>query len=379
MPTPTVTLLASLDPLLRERAVLAARARDPDLVVLRHELTSIEVDGCVHRLVERAGVVTDTALQVDARCCLSCLLRDDTQAALAALGEHRVLVVLPPSVEPATVAVALEEAGAARITAIAAAVDARRLEERLRSEDGLATIEDLGDDPRSVAEVLARQLEHADVVLHDGGGERAASLVQALSGAVPTRSVDDPRALLASRHDHHRFLARLQAGVPRCRGAVQRAGVQQRCWHRRRPLHPDRLVDLLEGEQMDGLIRACGWLWVATRPATVLELDIAGEHIGIGAVDAWLDAVDDPTPAHPARREHADRTWDPYYGDRSQDIVLTSLDRELDELVFRLDACLLTDDELALGPDVWRTWPDPFTPWLGDEADQPTVPSEEPR
>ncbi len=370
VPMPNVTLLATLEPLLRERAALAARARDRDLVVIRHELTSLHVDGCVHRVVEKAGSTVDTALPVDASCCLSCLLRDDTRDALAGLAGRRVLLALPPSVEPANVAVALEDSGTGRIAAIATAVDARRLEDRLSRDDDLASIEDVGDDPRSVAEVVARQLEHADVVLHDGGGERAASLVQALSGAAPTRHVDDLDALLAAWHDHDRFLGALQAGVPRCRGAVHRAGVEQRCWHRRRPLHPHRLVELLEGDQLSGLVRASGWLWIATRPSTVLELDAAGGDYGFGAVDAWLDAVDDPSPAHPVRRDHAERTWHPYYGDRAQDLVLTSLDRDLTEIERLLDRCLVTDTELAEGPDGWRGWSDPFTPWLGDEASQ---------
>jgi len=376
---PTVTLLASLDPLLRERAIHAARDRDPGLLVLRHELTSLPIDGTIRRRLEGPDGAIEVALPVDASCCLSCLLRDDTQQVLSDLDGHEVLLVLPPSVEPLNVAVTLEENNSAEVRAIAVAVDARRLEERLGADEDLATIEDLGDDPRSIAEVLARHLEHADVVLHDGGGEREGALILALSGGVPMRHVDDPAALLAGRHDHERLVIRLQAGLPRCRGGVKHAGVEQRCWHRRRPFHPERLVRLLEGDDLDGLVRACGWLWIATRPDTVFELDATGADYGFGAVDAWLDAVDDPSPAHPARRERAEEIWHPYYGDRCQDLVLTSLDRDLDEIELHLDACLLTDEELAGGPELWQRWTDPFGTELAEEQPVQDRPTEDPR
>jgi len=379
MTPPTVTLLASLDPLVRERALAAARAGDEDLVVIRHELTTLDVDGCVHRVIECDGGVGDHALRAGERCCLSCLLREDTEAALAELSGRQVLLVLPPSVEPAAVAVALVEAGVAHLRSIAAALDPHLIEARLLCGDGIDTLEDLGEDPRSLAEILARQLEFADLVLHDGAEARRAAIIEALAGPVPQRHVDDPSWPVAVRHDHATLLARLQAGVPRCRSSLRRDGVEQRCWHRRRPLHPGRLLMLLEGDGLAGLLRACGWLWVATRPGTVLELEAVASSYELAAVDAWLDAVDDHGPAHPARRAQAERRWDPYYGDRAQDLVLTTLDRDLDELVAALDTCLLTDAELAMGPEVWRTWPDPFTPWLGDEAELlPTTP-EDPR
>ncbi|MFA9432327.1 GTP-binding protein [Egicoccus sp. AB-alg2] len=375
---PTVTLLASLDPLLRERAIAAAHAGDDTLVVVRHELTTLHLDGRMRRRSEHRSGAEEISRSVDERCCLSCLLRDDAEEALRGLAGRRVLLALPPPVEPANVATALVDAGAAHVSAIAAALDVRLLEARLHAPELLSSIEDLGDDPRTVAEVAARHLAHADVVLHDGADDRALALVDALSGGVPQRAVDDPIWPGVARHDHATFLARLQAGVPGCRGSVRRDGVEQRCWHRRRPLHPQRLLALLESDDLDGLARACGWLWVATRPGTVLELDACGGSYELGAVDAWLDAVDDHGPAHPARREVADRRWDPYYGDRAQDLVLTTLDRDLDEVVPLLDACLLTDAELADGPDVWRTWSDPLSPWLGDETELLRTVSEEP-
>ena len=39
---------------------------------------------------------------------------------------------------------------------------------------------------------------------------------------------------------------------------------------------------------------------------------------------------------------------------------------KLDEAYTRtpLDSGLLTDDELAMGPETWTGWPDPFPEWV---------------
>jgi hypothetical protein len=37
-----------------------------------------------------------------------------------------------------------------------------------------------------------------------------------------------------------------------------------------------------------------------------------------------------------------------------------------DALRARLDACLLTDEEMAQGPAAWLRFPDPFPAWGGE-------------
>lgn len=60
--------------------------------------------------------------------------------------------------------------------------------------------------------------------------------------------------------------------------------------------------------------------------------------------------------------------WHPLWGDRCQELVWIGMN--MDEAAIRamLDGCLLTDAEMALGPEAWAEQiEDPLPPWVGDE------------
>lgn len=374
MSTPTVSLLASPHPLWRESALLRLQAAHPRLVVVRHELDTIAVDGTVHRTVAHDTTV-DTALAVSDGCCLSCLLRDDTLQVLAALAETPatadVLLVLPLAVEPATVALALAEAEH-HVDAIIVATDANQLEADILSAAPLAEPGALPDDPRGHAEVVIRQLRHADVVVHTSVDDRSGALLEALAPGAALLDETTPAELWLGTGRHHadRLRESLQAAVPRLRASVSRAGVTTARWRRRRPLHPQRFLDRLDDGSLHGVVSGHGHLWVATRPGTVLELEVGADGCEVLAVDAWLAARPEAgwERVTPGRRRAAQHRWHPDYGDRVQELVLVSLDRDVAEVAALLDACLLTDAELSEGELGWSSWHDPLEPWLGEEA-----------
>ncbi|PRD38490.1 UNVERIFIED_CONTAM: yciC [Trichonephila clavipes] len=58
-----------------------------------------------------------------------------------------------------------------------------------------------------------------------------------------------------------------------------------------------------------------------------------------------------------------ERNWHDLTGDARQEIVLIGMDMDQDALTAQFDACLLTDDEMALGANEWEHFDNPFTGW----------------
>ncbi|EIW4433074.1 cobalamin biosynthesis protein CobW, partial [Escherichia coli] len=51
-------------------------------------------------------------------------------------------------------------------------------------------------------------------------------------------------------------------------------------------------------------------------------------------------------------------------GDARQELVFIGMDMNESELRNRLDSALLTDAEMAEGPQKWRHYSDPVEPWF---------------
>ena len=46
--------------------------------------------------------------------------------------------------------------------------------------------------------------------------------------------------------------------------------------------------------------------------------------------------------------------WNPLYGDRCQEIVFIGINMNKEEIEQNIRDCLLTDEEMEEGPDVWK-------------------------
>ena len=58
--------------------------------------------------------------------------------------------------------------------------------------------------------------------------------------------------------------------------------------------------------------------------------------------------------------EEIKKNWDARTGDARQELVLIGMQMDEQALIERLDCCLLSDEEMALGPQAWQSWSNPF-------------------
>ena len=381
-PTPVVVVTGGVTPAATDGVRLVIDhvcATDPGTAVAHHDLGAVR-DGLVRRTVRHRGVTEMRTLPL-ARGCVSCTLREDVLSLLRELGRSpdvtRIVLHLDPALDPEPACWAIRHVvvdGApvtdtVELRGVVTVIDEGAWFEAATSDVAVsdAGLADLPDDERTLAQLVVGQAEFADVLVTVGTAEpweraRTTAVLARLSPrglrlAAPGPAVllDDlpPGARRGEPTDPH---APLLAGEPPL-GPV--GGVRLVTFTARRPFHPDRLhaaIDVL----LDGVVRARGRIWLATRPEAVLWLGSAGGGLEIGYAGAWLAATDDWSTASPERRAAADLRWHARFGDRAQELAVLVHDADPADIATALRGALLTDAELAAGEEAWRALPDPF-------------------
>ena len=366
----------------------------PGTVVVHHDLRRL-AQGVVTRRVRAAEGEQVTAVEL-AHGCVSCTLREDLLPLLVTLAGRpsvrRIVLHLDPALEPESICWALHHVlltGEITVTdrvdieAVLTVVDlATWLSDATGDEDlaerGLAVT---ADDDRTLAQVVVGQVEFADALIlagipgHAWTAARTTAVLDRLAPAVPGVRIEDadlPALLSAVPADARRGRADDPHG-PILRGQPPLdtdCGIALTVFTERRPFHPERLhaaIDVL----LEGVVRARGRFWVASQPDAALWLESAGGGLSIGHVGPWLATIEESTwdEESPERRAMAALRWDPYYGDRAQELAILTHQADPNEITAALNAALLTDAELAEGREHWRQLPDPFGDWHVEPCD----------
>lgn len=372
-------------------------ATDPTLVLVQHDLTGIRV-GEVQRTVRTRDTVLEQVRVALVHGCVSCTLREDVLPTLVRLGRsdpgRGIVLLLPEVVEPGTVAGAcatcLVDGSPVtrwlRFDSYITVVDSATLLADLDSTDDLSDrdIQAADADERGLAEVVVRQIEHADTVLlwEEPGQDPAERLRHrvlahrlapwAVHGSLEAADNFDPRTLRDTGRHQPELPEPVARGLEGYRLGVHQPagdwGVNAVMFRARRPMHPQRLHRALES-LAGQVLRARGHLWLATHPQLVLGLESAGAGMTLGSLGHWLVAADTDSwqEVSDMRRLTAAFDWDPYYGDRGNTLALVAVDIDPVALHRELGDCLLSDAELAAGQQQWARLPDPFAPYFTSE------------
>lgn len=300
--------------------------------------------------------------------CICCTLREDlieSVARLAATGRFDYLLIESTGIsEPMPVAASFSWtfddgfslSDVARLDTMVTVVDASNFLRELARGEVLAARDLAVDDAdiRTIADLLVEQVEFADVIVltkadlvSEDACARVAAVLRRLNPSALLVPANHGRVALSQILGTGRFDPELAAELPgweqeRDGGhtpETEEYGISSVTFRARRPFHPQRLHAALD--QLQNLLRSKGFCWIASRPDLVAVWSQAGPNLTIEPAQYWSTAGFPP----------------------GQEIVFIGVKLDRAAVLRLMTSALLTDAELAEGPQRWATYVDPLPTW----------------
>ena len=326
--------------------------------------------------------------------CICCTLREDLLEEIERLaheGKYDYLVIESTGIsEPLPVAETFtfaDEDGKSlseisRLDSMVTVVDALNF---LKDYDEAKFLNEVGEslgeeDERSVADLLVEQVEFADILLiskTDLVSEQELARLKSILQTLNTEAIQVPiehgkvpldKVLNTGRFSFER--AQQSPGwLKEMRGEhvpeTEEFGISSFSYEARRPFDPQKFYDFIHSKDIAGkLIRSKGFFWLATRPQLAGSWSQAGGMARYGAAGLFWKAVPkEQWPEDPEYLKAIEEQWMEPFGDMRQELVFIGQGLNKNDIIERLDRCLLTDDQLIQGHHDWAEMPDPFPAW----------------
>ena len=331
--------------------------------------------------------------------CICCTLREDLLeevSKLATDGRFDYLLIESTGIsEPLPVAETFtfrDESGQsladiARLDTMVTVVDGLNFLQDYQAAESLASRgETLGeDDEGSITDLLIEQIEFADVILISkidliSSVERLeliailerlnaqAEIISMVMGEVPLKKILD-----TGRFDFERA-AQAPGWLQELRGQhvpeTEEYGIASTAYRARRPFHPERFFNFIDRPWTNGkLLRSKGFFWLASKHQEAGSWSQAGGLMRYGFAGRWWRFVPrDQWPQDPESKAEILKKWLPDTADCRQELVFIGQHIDFALLSAELDACLLNDQEMALGVEGWKQLNDPFGEWHEEVA-----------
>jgi G3E family GTPase len=373
------------------------------VAVIVNDMSEVNIDASLVRGGQAALSRTEEKLIEMTNGCICCTLREDLLqevAELAREGRFDYLLVESTGIsEPMPVAETFtfaDDAGeslsdVAKLDTLVTVVDARNfLRDFGSAEDLVDRAIGLGDeDRRNVVDLLVDQIEFANVILLNkcdlvDEAEKTtvlgilrnlnpkARIVETQRGRVEPAAIIGTGLFSMSEASAEPGWLEIPRGKEQ--PETDEYGVTSFVYRARRPFHAERFMDRMDLDEgfLAGVIRSKGFVWFAQRYDAAYLWGQAGVSYQISPAGVWWAAAPDEewpeeTPENADLLTDIRSQFDGTYGDRRQEIVFIGIDMEREYVESLLNECLLTDEELALGPDAWATFDDPLPEAIDDE------------
>ncbi|MDN3450651.1 GTP-binding protein [Planococcus sp. APC 3906] len=332
------------------------------VAVIVNDMSEVNIDAS---LVEQGGFSrTEEKLVEMQNGCICCTLREDLiveAEKLVKLGSIDYIVIESSGIsEPVPVAqtfsyldenLAIDLSQLCRLDTMVTVVDAARFWADFASGDTLLERKEAvaEDDVREIADLLIDQIEFANVLVINKldliSKEKAEELKGVLKRLNPDAKIIGTQyseialeeVLNTERFDYEQssqsagWIKELnEEHVPE----TEEYGISSFVFRSSKPFHPERLMDWIMEWPVE-VVRAKGFLWIATRDDVAVLLSQAGPSLSIERAGAWdLD-----------------------YGVKMTELVLIGIGMDQQAITEDLTNCLLTEEEMAMD---WQEFHDPL-------------------
>ncbi|MEZ1316670.1 zinc metallochaperone GTPase ZigA [Pseudomonas fluorescens] len=371
---------------------------DLRVAVIVNDMSEINIDGSEVQRNVTLNRAEEKLVEMS-NGCICCTLREDLLeevGKLAREGRFDYLLIESTGIaEPLPVAETFtfrDEQGrslsdVARLDTLVTVVDGVNFLLDYQAAESLASRgETLGEeDERLITELLVEQVEFADVILiskidliSSSERQELMAILERLNPQAEILPMVMGEIALAKILDTGRFDFEKAAQAPgwlrELRGEhvpeTEEFGIASTAYRARRPFHPQRFFNFIDGPWTNGkLLRSKGFFWLASKPMDAGSWSQAGGLMRYGFAGRWWRSVPkDQWPQDEESTATIMANWTAATGDCRQELVFIGQNIDFAQLTAELDACLLTDDEMALGAEAWQLWPDPFGPWYEEVA-----------
>jgi len=370
------------------------------VAVIVNDMSEVNIDS---RLVEQTAALNrvDEKLVEMSNGCICCTLREDLLIEVKKLAEERrfdyLLIESTGISEPMPVAATFsfaDEKGesladVSRLDTMVTVIDGEKFLEDYESIESLADrrMELSADDERNIAELLIDQIEFANVLIVNktdrmSGGQAGrlreillrlnpeARVIESVFGRVPTMQLLNTQLFDEEKASQSPGWLKELQGFGSHTPESEEYGISSFVYRARRPFHPRRLWDALDAG-WDGVLRAKGFVWLATKHDIIGVYSQAGNCVTVEPARRWYAALpEDQWPEDEASLEAIAKLWQEPHGDRMQEVVFIGADMDRADIESRLNSCLLTDEEMSRPLEGWGVLvEDPFGEWCAPAAD----------
>jgi G3E family GTPase len=362
------------------------------VAVIVNDMSEVNIDA---ELVREGGAElsrTEEKLVEMSNGCICCTLREDLLLEverLAKEGRFDYLVIESTGIsEPLPVAETFTFEGedgrslnhVAQLDTMVTVVDGFNFLRDYSSRDRLqARGESLGEeDERTVVDLLVEQVEFCDVIvlnkldlITEADRDRLMGILRSLNPRAQIEAASFGKLpldkVLGTGLFDFEQASQAPGWLKEMRGEhvpeTEEYGISSFVYRSRRPFHPERFKQWVDSE-WPGVVRSKGYFWLASHPTLAGSWSQAGAVARHGPAGYWWAAVPkEQWPDDPEAVVRIQQKWDDRVGDARQEIVLIGMDMNEAALRAHFDACLLTDEEMAQGPETWATWRNPFPDW----------------